>query len=104
LVFDAYFQFGDRFDIMTRIYDKLDWTRLTTSLIRGFLTMTFKYSSRLPAHALAYTKAVEEFRRRGETEERTKNVLGGVEGEGTYWQDMKSLGATGLVWGVPPIR
>lgn len=103
VVFDAYWQIYDKFDVMNEIAGKIDVTKLDLSVLVGFLTQTFPYIKQVPNHMELVTKIEQKMRDAGETEERVENLLKGLRSTGNYWEDMEMLGAPAWLSGPKPI-
>ena len=102
VIYDAFFNFWDRFDIMTEVLQKADLSKMGSSAMLSILTNTFKYSSRLPEHTVFLQKVANEYAQRGKSVQEIKELLQGLEGDKGFWEGMAELGATGIMWGSKP--
>lgn len=102
VIYDAFFNFWDRFDIMTEVLQKADISKMGNSAMLSILTNTFKYSSRLPEHTIFFQKVANEYAKRGESKERIEKLLRGLGGDKGFWEGMAELGANGIIWGPKP--
>lgn len=102
VIFDVFHNLWNRYDIMNDILEKADTSKMSGGVMCSFLTNTFKYSEQVPNHKVFFQKVHDEYVKRGETPERIKRILVGLEGAGNHWETMEKLGATGWIWGPNP--
>lgn len=104
VMFDAFYNLWNRFDLMIEILDKVDITKLTDSVMTGFLVCTFKYSLQLSNYYNFFNKVSQELINRGKPESEIKEMLEGLSSENNYWAHMKLFGASESLTGYNPYK
>lgn len=102
VIFDAFWQLYDKFDIMNEIMGKADVTKLNTSMMVAMLSQTFKYDKQVPNHVVFCKRVEDRMRELGESEERISRLLQGLRGSGEYWKNMEAYGAPAWLSGPKP--
>lgn len=102
VVFDAFANFWDKYEMMDEVLAKADVNRLTSTLLVGFMTQTFKYIKQVPSHIGFCDRAAQRLKDLGKSEEEVHDLVDRYRETGDYWKNMKALGATGLMWGPTP--
>lgn len=102
VIMDVFSNLWDKYDLMDKILEKGEVSKMTGSVMCGILTNTFKYSEQVPNHKIFFQKVCDEYTKRGATPEKIRRTLSGLEGDDNYWESMGKLGATGLIWGPNP--
>lgn len=102
VVFDTFWQLYDKFDIMNEIMAKADVSKLDGGLLVGFMTQTFKYIAQVPAHLDFCDRAAARMKDLGYDDKRIHNLVDRYRETGSYWEDMKALGAPAWLSGPKP--
>lgn len=102
LIVDVFWNLAFMHNIMNDILGQLDISKLEPSLMIGFLVQTFKYDKQIPNHIILFEKVENKLKELGRGEEEINKTLKGLKTSGSYWADMKALGAGWRISGVPP--
>lgn len=102
LVFDVYYHLYNRFDLMIEIYNQIDITKISSTLMVSFLCQTFKYIKQVPNHLIFLEQAKNQLRKNGDSEERINKLFMGFGSDNKYWESMEKLGAPAWLTGPKP--
>lgn len=102
IVFDVYWNLHNMFPIMNDILSKIDISKLNGSILVGFMAQTFKYIDQVPNHLPFCDRAAARMTEMGYDDQRIHNLVDPYRKTGTYWQDMKTLGAPEWLSGPKP--
>lgn len=102
VVFDVYWQLYNMFDVMNDILAKVDVSKLDGAILVGFMTQTFKYIKQVPNHLDFCDRVAARMRELGYDDKRIHDLVDRSRTTGSYWEDMKTLGAPEWLSGPKP--
>lgn len=106
VLFDVFFNLWDRYDIMDNIIKDIPLDKVSTTLMVGCLSNTFKYADKLPNYLDFCDRAFAQMRELGKPEDEIQSYIRDFRDVDVkkHWDDMKTLGVSfpNLIFGPGP--